>query len=316
MFTSIPDRAYQLPKVTIVGTGQVGGTLALRIVENNIANVVLVDVVEGKPQGLALDLTQASAIANHDRQIIGTNDYNDTKDSDIIILTAGLPRKEGMSRNDLLRMNAAIVQDVVSKVISLSPSTILLVVTNPLDVMTYLAWKVSKLPAHRVIGMAGILDAARFQTFIAMALGISTSDVRAMVLGGHGDLMVPLPRFSTVNGVPITELLSEEEIARLVERTRNGGAEIVKLMKNGSAYFAPSASAYLMVESILCDRHRVVSAAAYLNGEYDLTDIYMGVPVQLGRQGIEKIIELQLTEKELASLHDSANSIRQNINLL
>ncbi|MBD2176561.1 malate dehydrogenase [Pseudanabaena sp. FACHB-1998] len=316
MFTSIQDRAYQSPKVTIVGTGQVGGTLALRIVENNLANVVLVDIVEDKPQGLALDLMQASAIANHDRQIIGTNDYSDTKDSDIIVLTAGLPRKEGMSRNDLLRMNGAIVQDIVSKIIPLSPNTILIVVTNPLDVMTYLAWKVSNLPAHRVIGMAGILDAARFQTFIAMALGISTSDVQAMVLGGHGDLMVPLPRFSTINGVPITDLLPEEAIASLVERTRNGGAEIVKLLKNGSAYFAPSAAAYLMVESILGDRHRIVTAAAYLTGEYDLTDIYMGVPVQLGRQGIEKIIKLQLNEKELATLHASANSIRENINLL
>ncbi len=307
---------YRSPKITVIGAGNVGSTLALRIVEKNLADVVLCDIVKGKPQGLALDLMQANAIALYDRQILGTNDYDDTKDSDVIVLTAGLPRKEGMSRNDLLRINASIVQDVVPKAIAQSPNAILIVVTNPLDVMTYLAWQVSGLPTHRVMGMAGVLDAARFQTFIGMELGISLADIKTMVLGGHGDLMVPLPRFSTVNGVPITELMPQEAIARLVERTRNGGAEIVKLIQNGSAYFAPSAAAYVMVEAILGDRHRIFPAAAYLAGEYGLTNIFMGVPTQLGKSGVEKAIELQLTDDELAALHVSAAAIQENINLL
>ena len=300
------------PKVTIIGAGNVGGSLAHRIVEGGLADVVICDIVQGKPQGLALDLMQTTAIANHDHQIIGTNEYGETKDSDVIVLTAGLPRKEGMSRNDLLKINAAIVKDVIPKAIAQSPNAILIVVTNPLDVMTYLAWKVSGLPPHRVMGMAGILDAARFQTFIAMELGVSVADIRAMVLGGHGDSMVPLPRFSTVNGIPITELLNQEVIARLVERTRNGGAEIVKLMQT-SAYFAPSASIYIMVEAILGDRHRILPAAAYLTGEYGLKDIFMGVPVQLGKQGVEKIVTLQLTSEESTALSNSAKSIQENI---
>jgi len=307
---------YRSPKVTVIGAGNVGGMLALRIAESNLADVVLCDIVQGKPQGIALDMMQARAIANSDRHIIGTNDYADTKNSDIIVITAGLPRKDGMSRNDLLRINAAIVKDVVIKAIAQSPEAILIVVTNPLDVMTYLAWQTSGLPPHRVMGMAGILDASRFQTFIALELGVSCADISAMVLGGHGDLMVPLPRYSSVNGVPITEMMTDEAISRIVERTRNGGAEIVKLMQNGSAYFAPSASAYMMVEAILSDRHRVVPAATYLLGEYGLKDIFMGVPVQLGRQGVEKAIELQLTKVELAALHTSAVAIQENINLL
>jgi len=307
---------YRSPKVTVIGAGNVGGTLAHRIVETNLADVVLCDIVQGKPQGMALDLMQANAIAQIDHQIIGTNDYADTKNSDVIVLTAGLPRKEGMSRNDLLRINASIVKDVVEKAIAHSPEAILIVVTNPLDVMTYLAWQVSGLPTHRVMGMAGVLDAARFQTFIGMELGISVADINAMVLGGHGDLMVPLPRFSTVNGVPITELMTKEAIARLVERTRNGGAEIVKLIQNGSAYFAPSAAAYVMVEAILNDRHRIVPVAAYLAGEYGLNNIFMGVPVQLGRQGIKKAIQLPLNDYELKALHASAAAIQASINLL
>ena len=307
---------YRSPKVTVIGAGNVGGTLAHRIVETNLADVVLCDIVQGKPQGMALDLMQANAIAQIDHQIIGTNDYADTKNSDVIVLTAGLPRKEGMSRNDLLRINASIVKDVVEKAIAHSPEAILIVVTNPLDVMTYLAWQVSGLPTHRVMGMAGVLDAARFQTFIGMELGISVADINAMVLGGHGDLMVPLPRFSTVNGVPITELITKEAIARLVERTRNGGAEIVKLIQNGSAYFAPSAAAYVMVEAILNDRHRIVPVAAYLAGEYGLNNIFMGVPVQLGRQGIKKAIQLSLNDYELKALHASAAAIQASINLL
>jgi len=277
---------YRSPKVTVIGAGNVGGMLAQRIAKQNLADVVLCDIVQGKPQGIALDLAQAHTISNLDRQIIGTNDYSDTQDSDVIVITAGLPRKEGMSRND------------------------------PLDVMTYLAWQVSGLPPQRVVGMAGVLDAARFQTFIAMELGISTADIYTTVLGGHGGLMLPLPRLSTVNGVPITELMSQETIARLVERTRNGGAEIVKLLQNGSAYFAPSAAAYVMVEAIISDRHRIFPAAAHLTGEYGLKDIFMGVPVQLGRKGVEKVIELKLTDDELAALHASAKSIQENINLL
>lgn len=311
----MPVQNARSPKVTIIGAGNVGGTLAHRIVESDLADVVIYDIVQGKPQGLALDLMQTRTIVNHDRQIIGTNDYSDTQNSDIIVLTAGLPRKEGMSRNDLLRINASIVKDAISQAIAQSPESILIVVTNPLDVMTHFAWQVSGLPTHRVMGMAGILDAARFQTFIGMELGISIADIRATVLGGHGDTMLPLPRFSTVNGIPITELLSKEAIAKLVERTRNGGAEIVKLMQT-SAYFAPSAAAYIMVEAILGDRQRVVPVAAYLRGEYGLTDIFMGVPVQLGKGGIEKVIELQLTSDELATLYDSAKSIQENINLL
>ena len=307
---------YRSPKVTVIGAGNVGGTLAHRIVETNLADVVLCDIVQGKPQGMALDLMQANAIAQIDHQIIGTNDYADTKNSDVIVLTAGLPRKEGMSRNDLLRINASIVKDVVEKAIAHSPDAILIVVTNPLDVMTYLAWQVSGLSTHRVMGMAGVLDAARFQTFIGMELGISVADINAMVLGGHGDLMVPLPRFSTVNGVPITELMTKEAIARLVERTRNGGAEIVKLIQNGSAYFAPSAAAYVMVEAILNDRHRIVPVAAYLAGEYGLNNIFVGVPVQLGRQGIKKAIQLPLNDYELKALHASAAAIQASINLL
>lgn len=314
MPTQIQD--YRSPKVTIIGAGFVGGTLAQRIAEKNLADVVLLDIAQGKPQGIALDLRQASEISNHDRQIIGTNDYADTKNSDVIVLTAGLPRKEGMSRNDLLKINASIVRDAVPKAIAQSPDAILIVVTNPLDVMTYLAWQVSKYPTHRVMGMAGVLDASRFKTFIAMELEISSRDISAMVLGGHGDLMVPLPRFTTVNGIPITELLNAEAIARIVERTRNGGAEIVKLMQTGSAYFAPSASAYVMVEAILGDRHRIMPTATYLSGEYGLKDIFMGVPMQLGKKGVEKVIELQLTDDELVALHTSADAIRENIGLL
>jgi malate dehydrogenase len=307
-----PVQNARSPKVTIIGAGNVGGTLAYRIVESGLADVVICDIVQGKSQGIAIDLMQTRVIANHDRQIIGTNEYGDTKDSDIIVLTAGLPRKEGTSRNDLLRINASIVENVIPKAIAQSPEAFLIVVTNPLDVMTYLAWKVSGLPSHRVMGMAGILDAARFQTFIGMELGTSVADIRAMVLGGHGDSMLPLPRFSTINGIAITELFSKEVIDRLVERTRNGGAEIVKLMQT-SAYFAPSASAYIMVEAILSDRQRILPVAAYLSGEYGLKDIFMGVPVRLGRQGIEQVITLQLTSEEMADLHNSAKSIQKNI---
>jgi malate dehydrogenase len=307
---------FSSTRVTVIGAGNVGGILALRLAEKNLADVVLLDVAPGKPQGMALDLMQARAIEQHDRMIIGTNDYSETANSDLIVVTAGVPRKAGMSRDDLLRVNAEIVAEVVPKALAVSPNAVLVVVTNPLDVMTYLAWKASGLPSHKVVGMAGVLDASRFQAFIAMELGISIADITAMVMGGHGDLMVPLPRYSTVSGVPLTELMTEEAISRLVERTRNGGAEIVKLMQTGSAFFAPASAAYVMVDSILLNRRRIIPVAAYLNGEYGLQDIFMGVPVQMGRQGVDMVVELNLSDPELSALHNSAKSVRENIERL
>ncbi len=316
MFKPTRMQDFSPTRVTVIGAGNVGGTLAQRLAEKNLADVVLVDVAPGKPQGMALDLMQARAIEQHDRMIIGTNDYSETANSDVIVVTAGVPRKAGMSRDDLLRVNAEIVADVVPKALAVSPNAVLVVVTNPLDVMTYLAWKASGLPSHKVVGMAGVLDASRFQAFIAMELGISIADITAMVMGGHGDLMVPLPRYSTVSGVPLTELMTEDSIARLVERTRNGGAEIVKLMQTGSAFFAPASAAYEMVDSILLNRRRIIPVAAYLNGEYGLQDIFMGVPVQMGRQGVDMVVELNLSDIELSALHHSAKSVRENIERL
>jgi malate dehydrogenase len=316
MFKPTRLQQFSSTRVTVIGAGNVGGTLAQRLAEKNLADVVLLDIAPGKPQGMALDLMQARAIEHHDRMIIGTNDYSETADSDVIVVTAGVPRKSGMSRDDLLRVNAAIVAEVTPKALAFSPKAVVVVVTNPLDVMAYLAWKVSGLPSNRVVGMAGALDASRFQAFIAMELGISIEDVTAMVMGGHGDLMVPLPRYSTVSGVPLTELMTAEAIDRLVERTRNGGAEIVKLMQTGSAYFAPASAAYEMVDAILLNRRRILPVAAYLNGEYGLQDIFMGVPVQLGRHGVDMVVELNLAEGELEALHNSAKSVRENIESL
>lgn len=300
-------------RVSIIGAGKVGSTLAQRIVEKNIADVVLLDMVAGLPQGIALDLMQARGIERHDCQIFGTTDYIDTASSDVVVITAGSPRKPGMSRDDLLKINAKIVVEATCRAIAHSPDTILIVVTNPLDVMTYLAWQASGLPVHRVMGMAGVLDSARFQAFIAMELGVSMVDVNAMVLGGHGDLMVPLPRHSTVSGIPITELMDATRIEKLVERTRHGGAEIVELLQTGGAYFAPASSTSLMVASILCNQSRLVPAAAYLQGEYGLHDIFIGVPCLLGCRGVEKVLELSLTDAERAALHTSAQSVRQNV---
>lgn len=305
--------AAEPPRVTIIGSGNVGSTLGQRIAEKNIADVVLLDIEPGRPQGLALDLTEARGFESHDRLIIGTADYADTKDSDVVVVTAGLARKPGMSRDDLLKANAKIVTTVVRDAIANSPDAILLIVTNPLDVMTYLAWQASGFPPERVVGMAGVLDAARFEAFIATELKVSIGNVHAMVLGGHGDLMVPLPRYTTVSGIPITELMEPDTIARLVERTRNGGAEIVSLMRAGSAYFAPASSACLMVESILFNRSRILPAAAYLQGQYGLSDIFLGVPTCLGRQGVSKVLELDLTQSEHQALDASAQSVRQNI---
>jgi len=303
-------------RVAIIGSGNVGSTLAQRIAEKNLADVVLLDIVEGRPQGLALDLMEARGVERHDRRIVGTNHYADTANSDIVVITAGIPRKPGMTRDDLLLTNGRIVQDVVQKAIAFSPNAVFIVVTNPLDVMTYLVWKISGLPSYQVMGMAGVLDSARFQTFLSMELGVSISDIYATVLGSHGDLMVPLPRYTTVNGVPITELLDQETIDRLVNRTRNGGAEIVELMQTGSAYFAPASSAALMVESILYNQPRLLPVAAYLQGEYNLKDVFIGVPCRLSCKGIESILELKLTDAELAALHASAHAVKQNVDHL
>nr|WP_290222819.1 malate dehydrogenase [Trichocoleus desertorum] len=301
-------------RVSIIGAGNVGSTLAQRIAEKNLADVVLLDVLEGRPQGIALDLMEARGIERHDRVIVGTNDYADTVNSDVVVITAGIPRKPGMSREDLLKINAKIVLDVTRQVVTYSPGTVMIVVTNPLDVMTYLAWQSSGLPPAQVMGMAGILDSARFQTFIAMELGLSTADVKATVLGSHGDLMVPLPRYSTVNGVPITELMDAPTIDRLIERTRNGGAEIVELMKTGSAYFAPASAACLMVEAVLLNQSRLLPVAAHLQGEYGLEDIFIGVPCRLGCTGVEEVLQLSLTDAERAALQASARSVRESIN--
>ncbi|MCL6436402.1 MAG: malate dehydrogenase [Leptolyngbyaceae cyanobacterium HOT.MB2.61] len=311
-----PLIACATARVTIIGAGNVGSTLAQRISEKNMADVVLLDVIEGRPQGLALDLMEARGVERHDRQIIGTNDFADTAGSNVIVITAGLPRKPGMSREDLMKTNGKIVWDVAKQAIAYSPDAVLIVVTNPLDVMTYVAWKATGLPPRQVMGMAGVLDSARFQTFLSMELGVSVSDINATVLGGHGDLMVPLPRFTTVGGVPITELLDAATIDRLVERTRNGGAEIVELMRTGSAYFAPASSTSVMVEAVLLNQARLLPVAAYLQGEYGLNDIFIGVPCRLGCQGVESVLELNLTPEERAALHTSAQSVRQNIDCL
>jgi malate dehydrogenase len=301
-------------RVSIIGAGHVGSLLAQRIAEKNLADVILLDIEADRPKGIALDLMEARGLEGHDRQIIGTASYEDTANSNIVVITAGFPRRPGMTRDDLIRSNAEIVAETTQKAIAHSPDTVLIIITNPLDVMTYLAWKVSGLPTDRVMGMAGILDSARFQTFIAMELGVSTADVQAMVLGSHGDLMVPLPRFSTVRGIPITELLDSETIHRLVERTRNGGAEVVNLLKTGGAYFAPASSAHAMVESILCNQSRLLPVASYLSGQYGLSDIFIGVPTFLSCKGVDRILELDLSEHEQAALHQSASAVRQTLN--
>lgn len=303
-------------RVTVIGSGNVGSALAQRLSEKNIADVVLLDIIAGRPQGLALDLMQARGIERHDRQIFGTNDYADTANSDVVVLTAGLPRKPGMSRDDLMLTNGKIVLNVAKQAIAHSPNAIFIIVTNPLDQMTYLTWRATGLPAQQVMGMAGVLDSARFQTFIAMELGVSTSDIHATVLGSHGDLMVPLPRYTTVNGIPITELMPTETIERLVDRARHGGAEIVELMKTGSAFYAPASSTCVMVESILFNQPRILPVTTYLSGEYGLKDLFAGVPCRLGCQGVESVVELNLTTSELAALHQSAHASQTGIERL
>jgi malate dehydrogenase len=296
----------------VIGAGNVGATTAQRLLEAEIADVVLVDIIEGLPQGKALDMAQAAALLGSDAQIVGTNDFAAIAGSDIVIVTAGLPRKPGMSRDDLLVRNAEIVSSVLDHVLRHAPNCILIVVSNPLDVMTWLAWRKTGFGRQRVMGMAGVLDAARFQYFIAQALSVSAKDVNAMVLGGHGDDMVPLPRFSTVNGVPIPELLSPDQIARLVDRTRNGGAEIVALLKQGSAWYAPSASVAQMTESILRNQRRLLPVCALLEGEYGLKDVFVGVPAIICGKGMERVVELKLTQDEDDALHRSAAHVRES----
>jgi len=301
------------PKVTVVGAGNVGATCAQRLAEKNICDVVLIDIIEGIPQGKSLDLMEARPVELHDRKITGTNDYKQTKDSDVVVITAGIARKPGMSRDDLLKTNAEIVGSVTDEIVKQSPDSIIIVVSNPLDVMTHLSWIKSKFPPPRVFGMAGVLDSARMRFFIAEALNVSCEDVQAMVLGGHGDQMVPLPRFSTVSGIPITELLPPQKINEINERTKNGGIEIVNHLKTGSAFYAPASSAATMVESIVQDRKRIFPVAAYVSGEYGLKDVFVGVPVKLGSKGIEEIIELKLAPEELEALHKSAEVVKKNI---
>jgi len=299
-------------KVTVVGAGNVGATAAMRLAEKQLADVVLVDILEGVPAGKALDLTEAAPIEKHDVKIVGvTGDYSQAKNSDIVIITAGVPRRPGMSRDDLLSTNMGIIKNVTKEVAAAAPESILIIVSNPLDAMCYVAHKTSGFPKNRVMGMAGVLDSARFRAFIAMELDVSVENIHAFVLGGHGDTMVPLPRYSTVAGIPITELLSPERIDALVERTRNGGAEIVGLLKTGSAYYAPASAAVEMAEAILKDKKKILPCAAYLEGEYGIDGLFVGVPVKLGRQGIEDIIEIRLTEDEDAALKKSALAVRR-----
>jgi malate dehydrogenase len=303
-------------KVSIVGSGNVGATAAHWISSKELADVVLIDIVEGVPQGKALDLLEAMPIEKRDSYLIGTNDYADTANSDIVVITAGIPRKPGMSRDDLLNTNHKIMKDVVSKAIQYSPNCILIIVSNPLDAMAQAAFKMSGLPRERVIGMAGVLDSARFRAFIAEELKVSVENVTAFVLGGHGDTMVPLPRYSTVAGIPITELMDAATIERLVQRTRDGGAEIVKYLKTGSAYYAPSAAVTEMVEAILKDKKKILPCAAYLEGEYGIKGLYVGVPVKLGEKGIEKIIEIKLTPQEKAALDKSADAVKELVGVI
>ena len=298
-------------KVTVVGAGNVGETTAQRLAEKELCDVVLVDVVEGMPQGKALDLSEAAPIEKHDASISGANDYALSEGSDIIIITAGIARKPGMSRDDLISTNAGIVKIVTQEACNLSPNAIIIVVSNPLDAMCQVAYETSGFPKHRVIGMAGVLDSARFRTFIAMELNVSVENTHAFVLGGHGDTMVPLPRYSTVAGIPITELLPKDRIDALVKRTANGGAEIVSLLKTGSAYYAPASAAVEMAESILKDKKKILPCAAYLEGEYGINDLFMGVPVKLGARGVEEIIQITLTDEEQTALHKSADAVKE-----
>ena len=300
-------------KVTIIGAGFVGSTAAHWIATKELADVVLLDIVEGVPQGKGLDLAEAGPIEGFDLNVIGSNDYADTANSDLIVVTSGAPRKPGMTREDLIKINANITRDCISKAAPLSPNAVIIIVNNPLDTMAYLAKQVSGFPKNRVIGQAGVLDSARYRTFLAMETGVSVEDIQAVLMGGHGDEMVPLPRFTTVAGIPITHFVAEDKLQAIIERTRKGGGEIVNLLKTGSAYYAPSAATVQMVEAVLRDKKRVLPCACYLEGEYGLNDIYFGVPCVLGANGVEKIIELPLNEQELAEVKQSAEAVGSSI---
>jgi malate dehydrogenase len=303
-------------KITIVGSGNVGATAAHWMASKELGDVVLIDIIPGVPQGKGLDLLEAMPIEKRDSFVLGTEDYKDTANSDIVVITAGIPRKPGMSRDDLLNTNYKIMQDVVGKVVTHSPNSILIVVSNPLDAMAQAAYKISGFSRNRVIGMAGVLDSARFRAFIAMELGVSVENVTAFVLGGHGDTMVPLPRYSTVAGVPITELMEKSTIERLVQRTRDGGAEIVKYLKTGSAYYAPSAAVTEMVEAIIKDKKKILPCAAYLEGEYGIHGLFVGVPCKLGARGIEDVWEIRLTDEEMAALKKSADAVKELVSVV
>jgi malate dehydrogenase len=303
-------------KVTIVGSGNVGATAARSIADKELADVVLIDILEGIPQGKGLDILEACPVEGSDSRVLGTNDYADTANSDIIVITAGLARKPGMSRDDLLMKNYEIIKSVTEQVVGHSPDSIIIPVTNPLDAMCQVVYKVSKFPRERVIGMAGVLDSARMRTFIAMELNVSVENVHAFVLGGHGDTMVPLPRLSTVAGVPITELLSKEAVDRISTRTANGGAEIVKLLGTGSAYYAPASSVVEMVEAILKDKKKILPCAVHLQGEYGINGLFVGVPVKLGARGVEQIFQIKLTTDEQAALNKSAAAVQELVDVI
>lgn len=303
-------------KITVVGAGNVGATAAHWLAAKELGDVVLVDIVEGMPQGKALDLAQAGPIEGYDCRLVGTNGYRETANSDVVVITSGIARKPGMSRDDLLNTNAGIVASVTEEIVRYSPNCIIIVVSNPLDAMTQVAWKKSGFPKNRVIGMAGVLDSARMRTFLAEALNVSVENVSAFVLGGHGDTMVPLPRYSTCGGIPITELLPKDTVDQIVTRTANGGAEIVSLLKTGSAYYAPSAAAVEMVEAILRDKKKILPCAAYLEGEYGINGLFVGVPVKLGSGGIEEIIRINLTTEERAALQKSAAAVQELVDKL
>jgi len=300
-------------KVSIIGAGNVGATTAQRIMEKSLADVVLFDIIEGVPQGKALDISEAAPISNSDINITGTNNYDETADSDIVVITAGLARKPGMSRRDLLEKNVRIVKDVTEEVIKRSQNSILIIVTNPMDLMAYLSWTVSGFPEQRVMGMGGALDSARFRCFISQELKVSVENIQAFVLGGHGDLMVPLARFSTVAGVPVTEIMEKSQIERIIDRTKFGGGEIVELLKTGSAYVAPAAAITEMVEAILLDKKKIIPSAVYLEGEYGIKDLFVGVPVKLGRGGVEEIVEINLSNEEKGEFYKSVDRVRSGV---
>ncbi len=304
-------------KITVVGAGNVGATAAQRIAEKELSRtVVLVDIAEGTPQGKGLDQWESAPIEGFDTRIIGTNGYDETANSDIVVITAGIARKPGMSRDDLLNTNAGIVKSVSEQIAKTSPNAILIIVSNPLDVMCYVAKSVTGFPRERVIGMAGVLDSARYRSFLAEALSISVHDIQAMVLGGHGDTMVPLISYTTVSGIPILQLMKKEQLDPIVDRARNGGAEIVKFLKTGSAYYAPSSGAVQMVEAIVKDQKRILPCSAWLQGEYGMTDVFLGVPVKLGKGGIEQILEIELTADEQAALAKSADAVREPMSVV